>query len=82
MEIKTTAHVDSHRVNSEYLCMVVSWNGDANFRCRSDGSHDWVPTDAEMVELIVEGIKTSPTLWAKITERIKPASYVHEFLSR
>lgn len=80
MRLRVTSNVDSHRANPYYKCLVVEWNGEPNFRRRGDGSCDWLPTDQELLDLLVEGIKISPTLWFKILEIIKPVTKLHEVL--
>lgn len=52
MKVEVTKNVDNHRLNQEYETLRISWNGDKNFRCRGDGSHDWCPTDVELIEII------------------------------
>lgn len=80
MKIRKTSKVDSHHTNPNYVCLVVEWNGDVNFRCRNGDVHDWMPTDKEMLELFLEWIQISPTAWPLILDHVKPAEYVHEFV--
>jgi len=80
VKVRITSNVDSHGANPRYKCLVVEWNGDDNFRCRPNGSHDWLPTDREFIDLVVAGIRISPTLWLKVLEQINPASRLHELL--
>jgi len=61
MKLRITSKVDSHHTNPNYKCLVAEWNGDSNFRCRPNGSHDWLPRDQELVVLVVAGIRISPT---------------------
>ena len=61
MKIELTKDVDSHHTNQNYVTLRVVWNGDKNFRCRSDGSHDWCPTDLELIEIIERLTKVSVT---------------------
>lgn len=80
MRIRITSKVDSHHTNPNYRCLVVEWNGEANFRCRGGHVHDWLPTDQELLDLLLAGIEISPTLWPKILEIIKPATKLHQIL--
>jgi hypothetical protein len=61
MRVEVTKNVDNHQFNSEYETLRIVWNGDRNFRCRADGSHDWCPTDVELMEVIERLTKVSVT---------------------
>ena len=61
MKVEVIKNVDSHNSNPDYDTLRIVWNGDKNFRCRSDGSHDWVPTDVELMEVIERLTKVSVT---------------------
>jgi hypothetical protein len=80
MKLKITSKVDHHHTNPRYKCLVVEWNGDLNFRCRGNGVHDWLPTDEEIVEIAAKLSEVSPTFWPKLVEKVKPATYVHDFV--
>ena len=80
MKIRKTSRVDSHHTNPDYVCLVVEWDGEANFRCRHGGEHDWMPTDDEMLSLLLEWIRISPTAWQLILDNVKPATHVHQFV--
>jgi len=61
VKVEVIKNVDSHNSNPDYDTLRIVWNGDKNFRCRSDGSHDWVPTDVELMEVIERLTKVSVT---------------------
>ena len=61
MKVELTKGVDSHRINQNYETLRIVWNGDKNFRCRSDGSHDWCPTDQELMEVVERLAEVSVT---------------------
>ena len=52
MKVEVTKDVDSHHTNPNYPTLRVSWNGERNFRCRNNGTHDWLPTDDELIEIM------------------------------
>lgn len=80
MKWKITKNVDYHHTNQDYLCLVAEWNGDSNFRCRNGDVHDWLPTDAEMLEGLLKWIEISPTAWQLILENVKPVEKLHQIL--
>jgi len=80
MRLRVSKDVDSHHTNPDYECLIVEWNGEKNFRCRANGSHDWLPTDQELVDLLVASVKISPTLWLKLCAVVKPTSDLTKFM--
>lgn len=66
MKVELTKDVDSHRSNQNYVTLRIVWNGDKNFRCRGDGSHDWCPTDQELIEIIERLAEVSVTFKDKV----------------
>ena len=66
MKVEVTKDVDSHHTNPDYATLRIVWNGDKNFRCRGDGSHDWCPTDQELLEIMERLAQVSGTFKDKV----------------
>lgn len=70
MRLRVSSQVDSHHTNPFYRCLIVEWlSTDLNFRLRLGAAEhiaDWLPKDSEILELVVQMLRISPTFIEKL----------------
>lgn len=70
MRLRVSSRVDSHHTNPFYKCLIVEWlPEDLNFRLRPRAEEclaNWLPKDSEILELMVQMLRISPTFIKKL----------------
>jgi len=74
LKIRATKHVNSHRVNNDYLVLVLEWGPeDDNFQFL-DGLPTWTPRDSEVCQLVGRMLEVSYSFGPKLAKGIENKS--------
>jgi hypothetical protein len=87
---RITSKVDSHHTNPNYKCLLADLLDDPTFHFEFEVNWEkktirlvkanWMPTDKDFLEGLLEWIQISPTAWELILENVKPAKYLYEYV--